>query len=228
MDPSKTIFVLNINNYEPEITKYTYPLIESYADRIGAKVKYITKRKYPDHPITFEKFQIYDLADTDWSVYVDSDILIHPEFYDLCPLIPQDTVLINKNNVALGRYAIDKYFRRDGRYISTANYISWVSSDCLDFWKPDLDRTPEEIVSSIYPVPRENFHTPQHRTDDYLCSRNISKYGLKVKLVSDIYQKYYNHSRLEYYYHPDIMADSKLEDVERVHKIWFPDHHQSD
>ena len=35
-------------------------------------------------------------------------------------------------------------------------------------------------------VPREEFFNIGHRIDDYLCSRNIAKYGLKVKYIDDI------------------------------------------
>jgi len=218
--PDKHIFVLNIGDYEPEVTKYTYPLIEQYADRIGAKLTIITERKFPDHPVTFEKFQIYELADSDWSIYIDSDVLIHPEFYDVSALVPSDHVLLPYNNIALGRYALDRYFRRDGRYISASNYMSWVPRDCIDYWKPDLDRSIDDIVSSIYEIPREHFYTPQHRIDDYICSQNIAKYGLRVKLIDDIYEQIYNHTELEYYYHPEIKIRDKLGAIQSVYDRW--------
>jgi len=217
---TKTIFVLNINEYEPEVTKHTYPLIEQYADRIGAQLTFITKRKYPDHPVTFEKFQIYDLASSDWSIYIDSDVLIHPEFYDITSLVTPDTVVVPDNNVALGRYEMDKYFRRDGRYISVANYMSFVSSDCMDYWKPDLNRTPEEIISSVYKVPRDNFFNPQHRVDDYICSRNISKYGLKVEYIHEIFHRIYDHSSLEYWHHADRTDMSKADEILDKSQCW--------
>ena len=217
---TKTIFVLNINDYEPEVTKHTYPLIEQYADRIGAQLTFITKRKYPKYPVTFEKFQIYDLASSDWSIYIDSDVLIHPEFYDVTSLVTPDTVIIDHNNIALGRYEMDQYFRRDGRYISVANYISWVSMDCIDYWKPDLNRTPEEVISSIYKVPRDCFFDPQHRVDDYICSRNISKYGLKISYIDEVFRKIYNHSNLEYFYHPIRNDIPKAEDIINKSKNW--------
>ena len=217
---TKHIFVLNIGDYEPEVTKYTYPLIEEYADRIGANLTIITERKFPDYPITFEKFQIYDLADSDWNIYIDSDVLIHPEFYDISAAVPRDHILIPYNNIALGRYKMDRHFRRDGRFISPANYMSWVSSDCIDYWKPDLERSVDEIVSSIYRVPRDNFFTPPHRIDDYICAHNISKYGLKVKELDDIYRQIYGHTDLEYYFHPSPDGSSKLEVIESVYERW--------
>lgn len=217
---TKHIFVLNIGDYEPEVTKYSYPLIEQYADRIGAKLSFITERKFPDHPITFEKFQIYELADSDWSIYIDSDVLIHPEFYDISALVPSDHVLITHNNISLGRFAVDRHYRRDGRYISPSNYMSWVSSDCIEYWKPDLDRSVDDIISCIYNVPRDDFFSPPHRIDDYICSHNISKYGLKVKVLDDIYKQIYGHTNLEYYFHPSPKERNKLEVIENVYERW--------
>lgn len=234
---SKKIFVLNINDYLPEITKFTYPTIEAYADRIGAELVYITERKYPDYPITFEKHQIYDLADTDWSIYIDSDVLINDEFYDITELSSPNRIILPFNNVATGRYYMDDYFLRDDRFISVTNFISWVPSRCIDYWKPDLERTKEEIIASIYNVPREEFYNPPHRIDDYICSRNIARYGLKVTYIDDIYSKIYGHDKLEYFFHTSVLDHQKIIDIERKNLQWYnpeeyhrlhSDHHHHD
>ena len=218
---TQKIFVLNINNYQPEITKYTYPTIEAYADKIGAEIVYITERKYPDYPVTFEKHQIYDLADTDWSIYIDSDVLIHPEFFDVASISDPNKVIIDYNNVATGRYYLDNYFLRDNRFISVSNFISWVSSRCIDYWKPDLDRPLVDILKSIYPLPREEFFNIGHRIDDYLCSRNIAKYGLKVKYIDDIFKDIYGHINLSYYYHTTALHHKKVDEINCKYLEWF-------
>ena len=114
---SKTIFLLNIGKYLPKITKITYPLIEYYADKIGADIVKITKRKYPDFPVTYEKFQIYDLASSEWNIYIDSDTCILPEFYDLTPFMDKSVTYFPNNNVAPARYRVDKYFLRSNNLL---------------------------------------------------------------------------------------------------------------
>ena len=71
----KTVYLLNIGDYEPEITSLTYPYISRYASKIGAAVHLITERKFPEWPITYEKLQIYELGrqhGNDWNIYIDS------------------------------------------------------------------------------------------------------------------------------------------------------------
>ncbi len=90
----KTIYLLNIGNYAPEITAITYPLIERYARKICAQIEMIDERRSPAWDLDYEKLQIYELAQRrgdDWSIYIDSDALVHPELPDVTDLIPLDT-----------------------------------------------------------------------------------------------------------------------------------------
>src|SRR4030042_4413675 len=91
----KTLFVLNVDDYAPEITEVTYPLLKHYAKKIGADFYEIRERKFPDFPPVYEKLQIYQLAQemgNDWNIYIDSDALVHPDLIDATLLIPRDTV----------------------------------------------------------------------------------------------------------------------------------------
>lgn len=58
----KALWVLNVDNYSPDITVITYPLLKAYAKKIRAEFCEITTRKYPAWPVVCEKMQIYDLA----------------------------------------------------------------------------------------------------------------------------------------------------------------------
>lgn len=67
----KTVFTLNVDGYAPEITALTYPLIEAYAEKIGADFHIISERKFPEWPVTYEKLQIFELAremGNDWNI----------------------------------------------------------------------------------------------------------------------------------------------------------------
>jgi len=183
----KVIFTLNVDNYAPEITALTYPLIERYAEKIGASVHQITERKHPDRPPVYEKMQIYDLAkkfQSDWNIYIDSDTLVHPDMFDPTEFIHKDTVMHNGNDMANNRWRYDNYFRRDGRHIGSCNWFAVASDWCLDLWHP-LDIPYEEALPNIFPTQIElnTGITKEHLIDDYTLSRNIAKFGLKFTTV---------------------------------------------
>lgn len=216
---TKTIFQLDIDNYLPEVTAVTYPRVEQYAEKIGADVVRITKRKYPDYPISYEKFQIYDLASSEWNLFFDSDFLIHQEMFDLTEYVPKERVFINNDNLAVGRYAPDNYFRRDGRNTSVSTHMVMVSDWCMDAWKP-TDLTREQVAANIYELPREKFTgDTSWRMDDYIFSRNIARYGLAIENVHSVYKRLFGHSNLEYYYHPQGECD-KLSNIMDKVRYW--------
>ena len=199
MRQKKEIFTLNVNNYEPEITRLTYPLIRQYADKIGATFTVIDKRMYPAWPIDYEKLQIYDLGrdhGNDWNFYIDSDAVIHPDFFDVTNHVTKDTVLHNGSDFAASRWTYDHYFLRDGRNIGSPNWLAIASDWCLDLWHPLEDMTLEEALENIHPLKAELECTGRvgterdHLITDYVCSRNIARYGLKFNTVSALIAKY--------------------------------------
>lgn len=191
----KVIYLLNIDNYAPEITELTYPLIYRYADKINAEVFQIKERKFPSWPLTYEKLQIYELGKlnkADWNIYIDSDALIHPDMVDVTVLAPKDTVLHNGADMASVRWTYDNYFLRDGRHIGSCNWLAVASDWCLDLWHPLDDLTPEEAIKNIHPTQTEldTVIKPEHLVDDYALSRNIARYGLKFRTLMDIFRPY--------------------------------------
>lgn len=187
----KTIYLLNINNFAPSITRLTYPFIRCYANKIGAGIHIITERKCPDWPITYEKLQIFDLAKehkSDWNIYLDSDALLHPEFLDITSHLQKDTVCCFGRDEADGRWTMDEPFLRDGRHIGWGNWFAVASDWCLDLWRP-LDIPLTEAVKNIHPTPNEVRAgiTPEHLIDDYTLSRNVAKFGLKFKTAREIF-----------------------------------------
>jgi hypothetical protein len=57
----KTLYTLSVNDkhpgqdFEPEITALTFPLMRKYAHKIGADFHVIRERKHPDMPPVYEK-----------------------------------------------------------------------------------------------------------------------------------------------------------------------------
>lgn len=190
----KTIYLLNVDNYAPEITALTYPHIEFYANKIGADIELIDDRKFPEFPPVYEKLQIHDRAKkngSDWNIYIDSDALIHPETIDFTAHVKKDTVMHNGSDNANIRWKYDEYFLRDGRNIGSCNWMTIASDWCLDLWRPIDDLTLEQILNNIQPTVGEinTVIKRSHLIDDYSLSRNIAKYGLKFKTIISLLQE---------------------------------------
>ena len=195
MRDKKTIFTLNVDGYAPEITALTYPLIEAYAEKIGANFHIIGERKFPEWPMTYEKLQIYELAqqmENDWNIYIDSDALVHPDTPDLTALLPRDTVAHFGSDFAPVRWKSDRYFQRDGRNFGSGNWLAVASDLCIDLWRPLDDLTPAEAIANIYPTIFEQVSgvvNRSHLIDDYTVSRNIARFGLKAKTFRKIFEE---------------------------------------
>jgi len=219
----KTIFTLNVDGYSPEITEFTYPLIERYANKIGADFHIITERKSPKMPPVYEKLQIYDLGRqmrNDWNIFIDSDALIHPDMFDITEFVKKDTVCHNGFDMANNRWRYDKYFKRDGRNIGSCNWFTMASDWCLDLWRP-LDIPYEEALGNIFPIQEElnTIITRDHLIDDYTLSRNIARYGLKFTSIMQIMQNLNDTGN--YLWHQYTMTtDAKVKDMIRVLANW--------
>jgi hypothetical protein len=188
----KTLYLLNINNYAPKITALTYPLLERYAKYIGAHIEYIDTRKFPAWDIDYEKLQIYERSKkngSDWSIYLDSDALVHPDMPDVTELLRKDTCAHNGSDHAAIRWTYDNYFRRDGRNIGSCCWCMVCSDWCLDMVRPLDDLTPKQAYANIRTTISEQQSgvvTPEHLVTDYAVSRNIARYGLKFTTLNSL------------------------------------------
>lgn len=188
----KTLYTLNLNDYAPEVVRTTYPLLKHYAKKIGAEFVVISERRFPDWPLTYEKLQVGALAverGDEWSIFLDSDALVHPDTPDWTNFIPKDTVAHNGADFANLRWRYDDYFRRDGRNIGSCTWCVVASEWTVqDLWRP-TDATLAETLDNIYPLVGERFVETDHLIDDYLLSRNIARFGLKFTTLMDLQKK---------------------------------------
>lgn len=185
----KTLYTLSVDNFAPEITAITFPLLKHYAEKIEADFCIIQTRKFPDAPPVYEKFQIYELSKehkNDWNIFFDADTLIHPEMYDITQTINKDMTVSHGTDFVPHRFRPNEYTLRDGRFIGKGNWMAIFSDWCRDYYHP-LDIPIEEAVKDIFPTIDEQRHgvTACHLIDDYTVSRNIARYGLKHMIVPD-------------------------------------------
>ena len=187
----KTIYTVNIDNYQPEVWAITFPLMRHYAEKIGANLHVIDTRKFPEFPGRYEKLQIYELGklhQSDWNIYIDSDALVHPDMLDLTSYLHKDTVLHNGKDVIGNRYREDCYTLRAVVNFSSCNWFAIASDWCLDLWHPLEDMTLEQACSNIFPTVQEQLNgvKPIDLIDDYVLTRNIGRYGLKFTTAVEI------------------------------------------
>lgn len=195
---NKTIYVLAVNNYCPEILAVTQPAILDYAKKIGAKVKYVTERKFLEFPVTYEKFQLYELSkanNDDWSIFIDADCYVCNDFPDIVEMIPTNCVLLAKGGFGGTRFKYNDYMRRYDQHLDVGSWFFAFNKICRDLIKPIHFQSGElsvnDCVNEIFPLSEELNGVvkvePQHLIDDYLLARNIAKYGLKVKYLCEIF-----------------------------------------
>jgi hypothetical protein len=223
----KTVFTLALNGWQPEITEITHPLIKAWAKKIGADFYLIKDRKLDErfHP-TYEKLQIYDLAKemgNDWNIYIDSDAVVHPDFFDPTNHLNKDTVCHNGNDQADNRWRYDRFFYRDGRHIGSCNWFTIASDWCIELWKPLGDITPEEAVARIYPTVHEvnTVITSEHLIDDFVLSRNIAMFGLKFTTIRRMLAEMGQPESVGYLFHQYTMTpEEKVIKMKEILKAW--------
>lgn len=213
----KLLVTLDIN-YNKNISSLTRPYLEKYAEKIGADLKIINERKFIDSPINMEKFQVYEMSkDYDWTIFIDSDALIHPNCPDMTELFGKDTVTFYGIDYYPTRYKTNSYTRRDGRNIAATTWLTVFSDWTRDLWKPY--KNPIQYVDQIDLMDIElNFgYESKHILDDYLVSRNIAKYGLKVKTIKYHILNEFPQTRLSYFVNHEYCKtdDDKVIQIQR-------------
>jgi hypothetical protein len=183
----KLIHVVYINDYFPELWEMCYPSIKNYAHRIGAELNVITKRKFPEWHINYEKMQVYeDGKYADANFLLDADILIHPQFPDFSAGITlPHHIAFNDNYHASTKFDVTDniYFQRDGRDVGIASNAVISFKSTHDAWHP-LDITPDEGKRITY--------IREGDIDEYTLSLNMAKYGLKYTGITwEEWQRYY-------------------------------------
>lgn len=174
MSMKAEIFVVNIDNYFPELCELSIPTIHAYADKIGAKFSLITERLYsklyPELPVTVEKLQA-SKSDADYVIIIDADMLIHPNFWDVTKIVPSHMLgsymVYNASNL----YEPHMYFDRFGEYRGIATNFLVVPK----LWAPVMFSTHVGEMRRLMGNVKRKFIL-----DEYILSLNAAKYGAKL------------------------------------------------
>lgn len=196
----KLIVTMCFDNWEPDITKQTFALMKFHAMKIGADFHLINKRKSPSKPMCYERFQIYEMVDDyDWIIQLDADLLMHPDMPDVTEFIQKDTILISSWDWVTKRFQLDEYFRRDGRHISVPGFFTVTSNWHKDFWRLPDDLTHDEAMARCTPALHEWAGRKlgrEHIVLDYIFSRNVARYGLRVMNFQELFKSCSKEGRL--------------------------------
>ena len=182
----KLIHVLNINDFFPELFALTFPTIRAYAERYGYGINIISKRKFPDYPIHYEKLQVHeDGKHAEVNILCDADMLIHPQLPDMVTHLRRDSIAFNDNYHVSTKFHVERipYFMRDGRDVGIATNFVVTSNLTHDLWEP-IPLTSQQISDLAVPnndEPSEWNRGWGHYADEFALSFNLARYGLKYQ-----------------------------------------------
>jgi len=126
------LFVVDIN-YHKEITSITLPLLEKYADKIGAKFTKITDQKFPSMHPSYEKMQVYERGkDNDWNLIIDSDMVLKSGMYNVIDLIPND----GKHIGCWEAFSWKRLYNNRGIDVGISTNFLIIPKSCLEVLKP--------------------------------------------------------------------------------------------
>lgn len=172
MKKKKCIHIFGTPLFPEELCQVSVPRIRAYAERIGADVRMIGgERRFPDYPLTFERFQIYERGwEYEWNICIDADIVIGSELPDVSETVARDHIGV----VML--YPGHNYFSTSHRFFSrygnTATPVQafLVSSDWThDIWEPLKGPAATHL----------GLLANHEQIAEYALAYNIAKFGLK-------------------------------------------------
>lgn len=165
----KAVWVVVVNNYQPDLCRLTLPSIERFAESIQAEFTVIGDRQWPNLPAPYEKLQAYQRgSDYDWNLVIDADMYIDSWMHDPTVIVPDDTVASWMCYDASQQFS-NKHFTADWNVgISTSFLV--VPKKCHDALMPFV----EDEIKMVMPSMKRQFIL-----DEYCVSRNVAQHKMK-------------------------------------------------
>ena len=186
----KQIITMRIWDYNPPFLRYTLPLLKWYAEKCRAEFRVIDKAVFNEKSITYEKFQVYEMAKGyDWTFFLDADALVHPDSADFTAAVTKDVVLFHGMDMSLTRFAPNDWTNRSQQVNGACTWCVLCSDWTRDIWHPMQETTFDDCLRNIHPTVAElksGCCPPEHLIDDYIVTTNIARYGLNAKTMMEV------------------------------------------
>ncbi len=172
--------VVTISLYEvyDQIIQYTKPYLELYCNKYGFDLCIIDTIKINVKSANLEKFQLYDLLDIyDRILYVDADIIIHPNAPNVFDIVPDNLIGAVYDNPSNNKLHPTE---------SSLNEIQIFQSALgeIQSWTTEYINSGVMVVSKCH---RNVFTNAESRTtidamyqDQTLINWNIQNYGFQI------------------------------------------------
>jgi len=165
------IHTVVINNWFPELCELTLPLIEKWANNIGADFNLITTPMFEGYPPNYERFQIWEQGrEYQWNINIDADFIVDPSLEDVTDNDPA-IVRAEAYMIASTFFYSNKYFLRDGRNMGMSDNFILSSSLTHDVWTP---------LGMSYDAAKEHCILDPRQVSEFAISLNIARFGLKA------------------------------------------------
>jgi len=175
----KCIHVVAINNWYPELTAITLPLLRKWAFKIGADFNLIEKAKFLGWPPNYERMQIYEAGkDYLWNINIDADYVIDPETLE-DPTKDRDFWCV----YAVAIMHRDSYFKNNRFFFKDEPMAALPDSFLItsllthDLWKP-LECSFEEAAAECIGYPEYPIHQ-NRQVSEFCINLNFAMYGYR-------------------------------------------------
>jgi hypothetical protein len=183
----KVLVTLDIN-YSKKITDLTFPYMEQYAKNIDADFIVLKDRKYPNLPITMEKFQLYDVSEHyDWTIFLDADCLINPKARNLTEIVDDDIIIVSEYLWPIKMFKVEDPTFKGIFNIHSCFYFLCFSNKTRNVVKmPNNPLNYCKYINSNYRLEHMGKDVSWH-LDEFILNYNIVRFGLStVSLKDDI------------------------------------------
>lgn len=157
-------------DYAREITALTRPYMEKFAQSLAAEFHVIDQRRWPELPVTLEKFQLYDVVqDHDWVIFLDADCLVRssmidPDWHTYQGVWIPQSLPLTQFDLPLRQHFPTFFFAFPGQ------------------WR-DIMRMPDQVLDWVRWVRHQDAQRRAWLLDDLVINHNVSGLDLPCRIM---------------------------------------------